>query len=220
MAPKSRDLPFNHLLGVARFGVLSLDHGPTELVETVRFDDTEGIVISLESGHRRAIRHAGHAHRFLPVPMEEAARMAGMPVPVTQQVGDMKRRIDPFHSDRHLNQDFRTLVAIIYRHRLPCGYALLKYAGGGWDDAAFLEEHREDPEIFVASATERLYRDLTLTFESVLRTQLAVDCKLDEDDPTFGDVLDRSGWQSVLDRLDIERVLAMNAPMYPTMAAA
>lgn len=209
-APAARR--FSWAVGVGVFGDITFPSGERRLIETVRMTESEAIVIDLVDGARRVFDYANGHHLFAPVTLEIAADRAGMPAPVTLAVGDMLRRIDPFHSERHLNARFRALNAMIFDRRLPCAYSLLLAArrtwGGRYDGA-----HGEDPEQTAANVATAIARQPDLTVHEALARQLAQDSGLTDSPSALRMLLDDVGWTATL--ADLDQLLAAYADAEP-----
>ncbi|MDO8185833.1 hypothetical protein Q5424_01140 [Conexibacter sp. JD483] len=205
---------FSWAVGVGVFGDITFPSGERQLIETVRMTESEAVVVDLADGARRVFDYTDGHHLFTPVTLEVAADRAGMPAPVTLAVGDMLRRIDPFHSERHLNARFRALNAMIFDRRLPCAYSLLLAArrawGGRYDGA-----HGEDPEQTAANVATAIARQPELTVHDALANQLAQDSGLTDDPSALRALLDDCGWTDTLADLDHLLVAHADAEAYP-----
>ena len=212
---RNRASTFGWRLGCGAFGVLDGPALPGRLVETVSFTDHEAVVIDLADGVRRIVAYNAVTHRFARLTPEAAAERAGMPVPVTLKVGDMHRRIDPFHSERHLSAEFRALVGIMRARQLPCGYSLLLHRTGAWD-GEFVGPNAEDPEQTAANVSETRARYPDWNLRTALLDQLRRDANIAADD--IRELLDACAWSAVLDDFDAALHAHRDEPPYPTGA--
>jgi hypothetical protein len=199
------------MVGCGAFGVLRAPALAERLVETVRFTEREAVVIDLADGARRIIDYGAVAHQFVGLGAPAAAERAGMPAPVTHKVGDMHRRVDPFHSERHLSPDFRALVGVIRAGRLPCGYSLLLQRTGGWS-GEFVGPHAEDPEQAAANVSETRARNPGWSMREALFDQLCRDANVAASDVEA--LLAACGWGEVLADLDSALRAHVDAPSY------
>jgi len=206
--------PFDWRVGCGAFGRLQHSHAGELLIETVRFDEREAVLVDLADGSRRVLTYTQAHHAFAPLSPSKAAAAAGMPEPVTLKVGDMARRIDPFHSERYLSARFRSLCALIFARSLPCAYGLLKASGGEWD-GRYEGAHIEDPEQTAANVSETLARNPTWTLAQALRDQLARDAQLTG--PALAALFEATGWASVFGDLAGQLDEHQHAAPYPLL---
>lgn len=218
---RTRRQPFDWMLGCGTFGYLHHADGRDLLVETIRFTENEAVAVNLTDGGTRLILPdwAG-AHQFTRLTPAAACGVAAIPAPVTRKVGDMHRRVDPFHTERYLNAQFRALVALIFDKRLPCGHGLLLHAhADGWSER-WEGPHIEDPEQTAGNVAERQARNADWTLARAVRDQLQHDARTTPEE--LDELLERSTWASVLtdiDALVAERHDAAPYPLYTDHAA-
>lgn len=207
------------MLGCGTFGYLHHADGRDLLIETVRFTETEAVAINMTDGGGRLILPDWQgAHQFTALPAETACAAAGIPAPVTRTVGDMRRRIDPFHTERYLSPQFRGLVALIFERQLPSSHGLLLAThADGWD-ARWEGPHIEDPEQTAGNIAERQARHTDWPLEVAIRDQLMHDARTTPD--RLDELLDKTGWTPVL--ADIDRLVTdrHDAAPYPLHADA
>jgi len=212
--------PFDWMLGCGTFGYLHHADGRDLLIETIRFTEHEAVVINLAQHADRIVLDAwAGKHQFTALTAKAATALAEIPTPVTRKVGDMDRRVDPFHTERYLSPRFRGLVSLIFERRLPCNHGLLLLNHANSWSGAWEGPHIEDPEQTAANISERLARNPTWTLERATREQLHRDAHISADD--LDALLARTEWASILpniDRLVQERHDASPYPLYGAVA--
>lgn len=198
----AKPVEFSALVGPGAFGDLTRPDGRRVLIETVRMTERDAVAVDLSTGDRVLFPYddCRRLHLFAEIPADAAAERAGMPPPVTLQVGDMHRRTDPFHSERHLSRRFRAITTLVARHRLPCSFGLVMASLGPLWDGAFVDAHVDDPGRTAADVAERLAREPALTVGEALHAQLLEDIALP--DARAHELLDAVGWSAVLARID------------------
>jgi hypothetical protein len=206
--------PFDWRVGCGAFGRLQLAGAAELLIETIRFDDREAVIVNLADGCRRVVRYADAGHQFAQLSLSDAAAAAGMPEPVVLNVGGMARRVDPFHSERHLSERFRALTALVLDRSLPCAYGMLKAAAGQWD-GCYEAAHIEDPEQTAGNVSETLARHPAWTLTDALRDQLRRDGLIGA--RQLDELLERTGWASVLADLAAALDEYRQAAAYPLL---
>lgn len=202
------------MLGCGTFGILHHADGRDLLIETIRFTETEAVAVNLtDHGTRVILPDWPGAHQFTPLPAADACQAADIPAPVTRKVGDMHRRVDPFHTERYLNAQFRGLVALIFDKHLPCNHGLLLAArANGWDER-WEGPHIEDPEQTAGNVADRQARNPTWTLERAIRDQLLHDARTTP--ARLDALLERAGWTPVLANIDALVTGCQNAAPYP-----
>lgn len=205
-----RAVPFDFRLGVGAFGWLIYPDGAGfELIESVRWDERTMVFISMETGARRRMTWRDTDHLFVEIKTEQVPLYVAMrehsgdyvpmPAPVFVKVGSDERRIDPFHSDRHLNLEFRQLVALIQARNLPTSYGAYLVTHCQEDVPPPIEAHVENAEQFAANLSEMRSREPSLSFAESLERQLRYDAVPDSDEQ-FASMCERFGWAAVLDQ--------------------
>jgi hypothetical protein len=171
--------------------------------------------VLLATGEREIIPWSTSPRTLRPLEPELAAIEAGMPAPSRLKVAGGWRRIDPFHSERHLSPRFRALTALIYALRLPCRYSLIAFALD--EPFQFTGPCAEDPEQTAGNLAERLARDPSLSVTSALHLELLADAGQACPDPGAAqELLDRAEWSAIL--ADLELHLARHTAAAPAAA--
>lgn len=216
MARRSRATrePFQWMLGCGAFGYLHHADGRDLLIETLRFTETEAVAVNLtDGGTRLVLPDWPGAHQFTPLDAGVACELVGIPAPVTRKVGDMHRRVDPFHTERYLNPQFRGLVALIFEKCLPSSHGLLLAARATGEQVTWEGAHIEDPEQTAGNVAERQARNPGWTLEQALRDQLLHDAATAE--TRLAALLDTTGWTPVLADIDALVTARHDAAPYP-----
>lgn len=198
------------------FGWLLRPDVEPALVESVSFVGLRrGLTVDLLTGVRYVTAADGTA-AWLPVDPGVACAIAGIPAPVVDGRAEVGRRVDPFHVERLRSPLWGALVEAVRWRRLPCGHALwLARHAGGWN-RRWTDATREAPEKFASHVCTHVARGMTPV--DAVRYDLADTAELDGESDLFGWLLDRSGWQPVLDSLEqriAERAAAL-AARYPS----
>jgi hypothetical protein len=198
--------------GCGTFGVLTRPDGAQSLIETVWFSEREVAVVRLANGERQIIPWAQERAMLRVLSAEAACEQVGMPIPPRIKVAGEWRRADPFHTERHRSDRFRSLVALIRARRLPCRYSLLA-ASNDEQIGYFSGPCTEDPEQTAANVAERLARDQALTVTAALETELLQDALIAVCDlPSAHALLARAGWPAILADLDRELLAFTEQP--------
>src|SRR5690606_17891092 len=110
---------------------------------------------------------------WTPLEPDQACGLVGIPEPVLEEG---RRRVDPFHVERHRSALFCAIVDIAYDRRLPCGYSLLAHRHGRWTEGAFIYAADENPEQFAAAVSLLVGQGNSI--EAAIRTELGADAEI------------------------------------------
>lgn len=194
------EMRFCWRVGVGQFGWLRLP-GEDLLCETRLFVGERGLVCSLIDGYSRWVA-ADETLPFQPLAAEEACAMVGIPTPACEGGGEVMRRNDPFHVERHRCALFCALTELIRQQHLPCGHSLrrggqVEFTGACW----------EDPEVFAACVLERIAGGAGV--RDAIIGELEATCELNQ--RSFRQMLKASGWERALaqlpERIRVHQVL-------------
>jgi hypothetical protein len=191
---------FDFRVGCGSFGWL-VDGDARRLCETRLFHGRTGaeraVLVALVDGET-VLAPADGSLTWEPRTAEAACDFVGFPPPETVQSGDLVRRIDLFHVERHRSARWAALVEAIRRHRVPCSYSLRAW---GRDVVHYVGAADEDPERFAAAVNERVAQGAK-PFPSLL-WEIAADAEIDpaRDATAVTALLDATGWTPVLDEL-------------------
>jgi hypothetical protein len=194
---KTKVAPYRWAIGIDNmFGWLTLPDGSEHLVESRRFCSGEGIAISLLDG-KPVIAVADGTASWEFLKPEVACDLAGLPLPAVDGDAEVKRRLNPFHVERHASAEFLALTEAIREDIVPCGHALRMWNDHQWD-STFDYSNYEIPEVFACSVLERMVRDGT-DLQDAVCAELLGDLSIDPSN--LGKLLELAGWEETLVRL-------------------